>query len=153
MGMASLSDFLRQNEPTMSLVRWVIFPLCIAATFFLLDGRYVRKADVQTSFADQKQSIEQLSIEQKMGFTNLTNAISALTTEQRNQAEAQHANAAAFSSLLTRFDKHDFDDAARWNELNNDQKTQDSRLNNIEVLTARHDVEITQIITNRPTPK
>jgi hypothetical protein len=135
--MEKLNLFLKRNESTFSFLRYILGPLLLAAAFFLMDGRYLRKADWEISNQDNKELITKLSNEQKAAFNKLTDAITTLAVEQRNTVEYQRVNNSSINLLSSRLDKNESLNTTHFSKI-------DEKLGILEITQAKQDVVIKQ---------
>jgi hypothetical protein len=90
-----MAEFFSKYNGLITLLRYIILPVVMAALLFWLDGRYVQKND----WTEYKHVVQQASIEQRQIMAKLTDAIAALANEQRNVAELQRVNGAQISNF------------------------------------------------------
>ena len=137
--MTKVTNFFARNEGVFSFIRWCIIPVILAASFWVLDGRYLSKSDWQTAQQQQNAAVVQLGLEQKNSFNKLTDAITALTIEQRNVAEYQRANGVSIDTMMRHLDKNETADNIREEKQVRVNDKIDSRLSSLEVSVAREE--------------
>lgn len=135
--MTKISSFFERNDATISFIRWVILPVIMAACFWVLDGRYLSKADFDVSAKQQNAIVMQVGNEQKQSFNRLTDAITALAIEQRNMAEYQRNNSSASQSIINRIDKHEAAEIVQMNKIEAVDQNITVRLNKLDIEVAK----------------
>ena len=84
-------------------------------------------------FAAQSQSIQKL-----------TEAITGLTNQGRDNAEAQRASTSTINAIVARFNEHEVADEAKWSINNQEIREDEKSIGSLEITQAAQDVEISR---------
>jgi len=142
-----IEQIIKKNEGKIAIVRNFIIPILIAACFWILDSRYLSKSDWQISRTQQNELIVSIGGEQKAAFNKLTEAITALTNEQRTTAELQRNSWTAVTQVISSMEKRDARDDVRWAKENEKIEKIISRLDLLSISSAKHDSKIENLET------
>lgn len=144
--MEKLNSFLNRNEGSISVIRWILFPIVIAACFWTLDGRYVQKGDWSSAVLEQRAATSQISAEQKVSLNRLTDAITTLTNETRMNSELQRSNNVSILNFASRLDKHEVLNYNTADKISDNLEKIDARLNSLELSSIKHEVNISRLL-------
>ena len=110
----TIASFIKDNW---ALIGNFIWPIVVSSVIFFADSRYLKKEDFTDLVARHQVAYKELSNEQREALTKLTNAISALTEQSRQNSESVKVLLSQREDVLDRLSKHEVVDSKLYDLL------------------------------------
>lgn len=110
----SITTFFKSNW---AIIGNIIWPVVVSSVLFYADSRYLQKNEYKELSAQNQSAYRELAIEQKDALNKLTNAISALTEQSRQNSESVKVLLSQREDYIDRLNRHEINDGKLYDIL------------------------------------